>query len=626
MKLISNSVLPLACVLLSASLGLARQSRAPRPEAYALIGVRTSPDSEAVSTVVLRDGRIESVLAEGTELPPGCRHVDGTGLIALPGFIDAYTQAGCETPEPQAEMDRPVAVNANVRIDMRQANRKGIQPSLGVVEVLDFGEAGPEAHRESGFGVLLSAPAGQTLSGKSVLVTTRDAALRDVVVREEVFQHGAFRATGSGYPTTVMGFHAQLRQLFYDAGRHAELARRQALDPGGPRPNYDADLDAAAELLARERTLVCEADTVRDIRRWLRLAKELGLSIAISGGREAWKCAAELAAADVPVFLTLDWGEEVDDPDEADKKADKKAESGNSQERKRGSAPKGSGSEAPGSEEDEVEGKEEDEADTDEAWLYEEPIEIRRERRRLWEEGRDCALRLAEEDVRFAFCSGEEKPKELLSRVRTLVEAGLDRETALQALSGASADLVFGGQPSGFGRLEPGQSACLALWTKDPLTDKKATVAWLFVDGFAHDFKVELEDEDEDAASGEGPDPDIDLTGTWVMESDVGQGGESIVELTMASDGTLTGTIEFDMGGNEIEESVEGSVAGAEVQMKVSMTVQGTVISAKFVGEYEDEVVEGSMTVSFSGGEQKVDFVMEREPDQAGYVSDEEGN
>ena len=612
--------LPLVVAIgaLGSSLGLA-QSRAPEPQPYALRGVQLSPDAEVTHTLILRGGQVEAVLDGEAEPPAGCRHVDGAGLLALPAFVDAFTDTGCETPEPVIDMDRPVPVNESVRIDMRQANRKGIQPSFAAVDVLDLGEAGAESHRESGFGLLLSAPTGQTLSGKSVLATTHDAAVRDIVVRGEVFQHGAFRATGSGYPNTLMGFHAQLRQLFYDADRHTELQARFERNPGGPRPNFDHDLEAGAELLAGERRLVCAADSARNIRRWMRLAEELGLRIAISGGREAWKCAEELAERDVPVFLTLDWGEEVDDPDGDEKEEDEEDEEDDEPEAADDDEDTAEGEADAGSEEDEEEGEEvaeegEEEEDGEGRWIYEEPVEIRRERRRLWEEGRDCALRLAESDVRFAFGTGGDKPKDLLKRVRTLVEEGMERDRALAALTTSPAELL--GVGSGFGELAPGRSASVALWTADPLTEKKAKVAWLFVDGFAYDFDVEIDDE-ESAGDGEGPAEGVDLTGSWTMEGEGEQEGESTLELEMDAEGNLTGTIEFDMGGNKRKESIVGTVSGMEVDMTVSLSVEGVDISAKFWGEIEDDIVEGDMTIVFEGGEQEIPFTMERVPERA---------
>ena len=91
----SSSASPPAAASAS-SLALA-QSRAPRPEPYALRGVRLSLEDDATSTLILRDGVIESILDAQAAVPAGCRHVDGEGLIAMPAFVDAYTTSGCDT-------------------------------------------------------------------------------------------------------------------------------------------------------------------------------------------------------------------------------------------------------------------------------------------------------------------------------------------------------------------------------------------------------------------------------------------------------------------------------------------------------------------------------------------------
>ena len=73
-----------------------------------------------------------------------------------------------------------------VLIDMRQANRKGIQPSFRAAEVFALDDKLAETYRQNGFAALLSAPRGEILAGASALATTRDAAARDVMERGDV--------------------------------------------------------------------------------------------------------------------------------------------------------------------------------------------------------------------------------------------------------------------------------------------------------------------------------------------------------------------------------------------------------------------------------------------------------
>ena len=61
-------------------------------------------------------------------------------------------------------------------------------------------------------------------------------------------------------------------------------------------------------ILSGETVLLCDAESHRDMERWIKLSDEFGFEIAVSGGRDAWRLAETLANRDIPVVLTLDWG------------------------------------------------------------------------------------------------------------------------------------------------------------------------------------------------------------------------------------------------------------------------------------------------------------------------------
>ena len=171
-----------------------------RPQPYVVRDVRLVDEEDAPRVnLLLRGGRIQAIVDAAEEAPPGARVVDGKGYLATPALIDAFSYGGCETPEPVAQQDMPISTDSDVRVDMREANRKGIQPAFRASDVLGFPDDGAKGWREAGFGSLLSSP------------------------------HG--------------------------------------------------------ELLAGDRRVLCEANTARDIERWIRLADEVGLKVAIAGGR-----------------------------------------------------------------------------------------------------------------------------------------------------------------------------------------------------------------------------------------------------------------------------------------------------------------------------------------------------
>ena len=599
------------------------QNTPERPRPYAVRGVRLSADEDAPrKTLLLRDGRIESIQDAELAVPPDAWLVEADGLVAVPAFVDAWSTLGVETPEPRIEQDAPADTTANVRVDMRRANRKGIQPAFRAADGLALEASGVEDHRKAGFGVVVAAPGGEILAGQSALVVLRDAPARDVVAADSVFQHAAFAARGGGYPGTLMGYHAQLRQLFLDARHHRELKARHEGRRPGPRPAWDEELEAVDGLLLGETTLVCEADDAPGVRRWLALGDELGLTVAIAGGRDAWKLADELAERGVAVLMDLDWGDEVDDPDEEEDEPDVEHEEDPEHEGEESEEeveePDGGGAgegEAPEAEETSAEGDagdEGEEAEEEEDGLdydYAEPLGVLREKRRLWEERRDSATRLREAGARVVFCTGGGGPDELLERVRTLTENGFPRDAALAALTAQPAELV--GADRHYGWLRPGHSATFCLWTDHPLAEG-AQVQWSFVEGFPEEYEV------EERGTGEGPDEGVDLTGVWRVRFDDDENRQEMtLTLEMAEDGTVTGDCrtKSPMDGSDLSASVTGRVEGDEVDLSMTFAVGGLSVELELGGEVDGDELEGDSTLKMPGNEMEGSFEAERLPD-----------
>ncbi len=616
-------------VALAWCVGLAAAQAPPRPQHYAIrnVSLDRTGESDRRVTLILREGRVEAILEKDAEVPPGARIVEGEGHLALPAFLDAYTRKGLTTPDPEVDQDVPIDVTGDVGVDMRLANRKGIAPAFLAVEALEIDAAQGKAWREAGFGAALIAPGSQLLSGSSVLATTREAARRDVIMRPAVFAHAEFSASGPGYPSTLMGYIAQLRQFFLDSSRHVDLARRYAEGRSSLRPAWDAELEAGAAILKGERHVVCAAESATDIERWIALADEFAFQIAISGGREAWKVAGLLAERGIPVFLSLDWGEEVKDP--LEKKAEKeKPETTTDPAPPAEEAPPAAPQEpAPAPEQAPVEeappaaeaAPQEKAAEAAKAvepnWTYEEPLAVRQERRRLWLEKRDGALRLSEAGVRIAFGTHQESPAELLKKVRTLIEAGLPADAAYRALTTDAADLL--GVAERLGAIEPGRDATLVLWTADPLTQKKAQPAWIFVDG----YPVELK-HDEDELGSEGPAEGVDVSGKWTTHSEMmGTEIEGSMELEMAEDGTVTGTLvqTNPRDGSKMELTLEGRVSGHKLVLEYVVTTGRGQSDVKTIATLEGDTLLGESSFKSPRSETPVkrSWSAERVPDRA---------
>lgn len=540
-------------------------------------------------TILCSGGRIERLLPASEPVPPGYWRLDGQGLLALPAFVDACTRTGCATPQPTQDQDRPPDLRADVGIDMREANRKGIEPAFRAASVLAFDEAARDAWQEAGFGTAYVCPGGELLAGHGVLAAVRDAAARDLVITPALFQHAAFAASGAGYPSTAMGYMAQLRQFFLDARHQREALERFAAGRPGPRPPYDAELEAGVAIVSGDERLACDADQAQAIDRWLRLARELGLSIVLTGGGEAWRLADDLAAEAIPVLLTLRWSEEVPDPfaKEKEKKEEPDEEAAGVAETVAADEPAAPDAPQPAPDAPQPAPASGEAASGDE---YREPLAVRAERRRQWEEERDGALRLHEAGVPIAFGSGEGRPATLLERVRTLVEAGFPVESARDALTSGAAAILGAGER--LGRIAPGYDATFVLWKGDPLADEKARVRWILVDGCPREFPAKKELEGK-------PDEGVDLSGSWTLAYERrGRAVEAQLTLTMAEDGTVEGTLSMPRlrGDGRLEASVRGKVARREVRLEAELELGEQRVPLEIEGTLEKDAFDGTIT------------------------------
>lgn len=415
-------------------------------------------------TILLADGRIVAAGRE-VDIPAHAERVDGTGLFAYPGFIDAHVHLGIaesvRTPEERArDEDVPTDPRERAQVATRDAARRGIRPHHRAWERYQPDPKQLERHRALGFTTAVIAPRDGILSGTSAVIHLGDAAVRRSVIAEDAAMHGSF-ATGEegAYPRTLLGVFAQFRQTMHDARRHTRMQKYNERHPSkGRREPADPALAALQPLLARSQRLVFEAHTENEIHRALSLAQEFNLDIAISGAREAWKVTGLLKNRRVPLIVSIKFDEE---PEYGRKKR------GGSESM---DEPPGEGDKGSAEQEKKKEGARE----------YE-PLRLRQERRRLWEEQVANVARLHEAGIPFALRTRDFKePKEFLRNLRWVLERGLPPEAAVQALTTHAAEVY--GLADQLGDIRPGRVADLTLLTA-PLQDKKAKVALLFIDG-----------------------------------------------------------------------------------------------------------------------------------------------
>jgi imidazolonepropionase-like amidohydrolase len=414
-----------------------------RPPAYAITGVRivAAPGQVvAKGNVVVRGAVIEAVGPDAA-VPFDAEVIDGKGLTVTAGWIDGLTHRGVDA---RAERSRTGAgrsydLSKSALAETPTDNRKGVTPEFLATEALNWDGVPLSAWRKLGFTAGLLAPDGPTVPGRSAVAGLAGLPRRESVLSAPAGLHVSFRATGSGYPSTLMGITAHIRQTLLDADHHRKAVAHHARTKTGPRPPSDPALEALWPALDGRLRVYIEADTFDEIHRALNFAEEFRLTAGIYGGREAYKVADRLAKAGVPVLLRIDF------PDE----------------------PKTEAADSP-------------------AYL---PKRLADERKRLWELEVGCAAALHKAGVRFAISTagheGNDGPGKFAAHLRRTVKAGLPADAALAAMTTVPAELF--GVADRMGSLAAGRAAHLAVFSGDPL-DPASKVRYVFADGVKFDL------------------------------------------------------------------------------------------------------------------------------------------
>jgi imidazolonepropionase-like amidohydrolase len=197
--------------------------------------------------------------------------------------------------------------------------------------------------------------------------------------------------------------------------------------------------------------------------------------------------------------------------------------------------------------------------------------------------------------VKFAFYSGGlSSPKETLKAAKKAIDAGLAPDAALRALTINAAEVL--GVADRLGSIEPGKIANLAV-TDGDIFSEKAVVKFVFVDG--RRFQVHEPEKPKEPPKG-------DMTGKWKFSYTAQEGPEeSTADLTMASDGTLTGTITGPHGTLTIS---SGWVSGNKFSITVAVPIEGAPTDVTLSGTFEGNTAKGSFTV----GGSSIDFTATR--------------
>jgi len=191
---------------------------------------------------------------------------------------------------------------------------------------------------------------------------------------------------------------------------------------------------------------------------------------------------------------------------------------------------------------------------------------------------------LSKAGVRFAFYSGAiTAPKDMLKSVKKAIDAGLTPDAAVRALTLSAAEIY--GVADRLGSIETGKIANLVV-TDGDLFDEKTKIKYVFVDG--HRFTIREPEKPKDPPKG-------DLSGKWKFAYTTPEGPEeSTVEISMASDGSLSGTLSSSRGTANI---ISGYLSADKFSFTINISIEGSPSDVVFSGTFDGTTMKGTISV-----------------------------
>jgi imidazolonepropionase-like amidohydrolase len=397
--------------LLVALLGSA-PARAATPRVHAIVGARIVLAPGRVlerGTIVMRDGLVTAVGAN-VPVPADARVWPGDSLTVYPGLIDAFVLPADVSAGPAPGGGRP-------RQGMESAEpARGAGSALPVVraeyrtiENLSLGKDQLESLRAAGFAAAQVAPRRGVVRGTSAVVGLGNGPLNDNALVADAAQVIALQPQSQGYPGSLMGAIAVIRQAFLDARWYRDANAAYAKKPGAAeRPATDNALAAMQPVIEGREPALFVADEMLQVLRAAAIAKEAGVAARIVGAGDEYKRAALIAGTGAELVVPVNFPEPPD------------------------------------------------------VSTAEKAIEVSTEELRGWQDAPGNAAALAKAGIRFALtANGLKDPKTFAANVGRAVARGLADDAALAAVTTTPARML--GLDTRLGTIAAGKIANLTV-------------------------------------------------------------------------------------------------------------------------------------------------------------------
>ncbi len=245
--------------------------------------------------IAVENGKITAVGSADASAPGDV--IDGTGLNAYPGFVDAHSHIGLDSYGGPTGMT----------YDYNEMNDICCPQLRGMDSYNPMDAAIPMA-LEGGVTTVAAGPGSANVLGGTFLAvklygkTVEEAMIRPAVAMKCAFGENPKRCYREKCDSARMTTAAKLREMLFRA-RDYLLRKEAAGDDVSKLPGFDMKLEAMIPVMKKEIPLKAHAHRADDIMTAIRIAKEFDVRITIEHCTEGHLIAEELKAAGVPVAV-----------------------------------------------------------------------------------------------------------------------------------------------------------------------------------------------------------------------------------------------------------------------------------------------------------------------------------
>lgn len=502
--------------------------------------ITTSPGKTITgATILFKDGLIQAVGAN-INLPAGTDVIDGDSLFIYPGFIDGASSAGVTKP---AEPEKPSNFDSSNPSD----EIAGITPWRNVIDQIDMNNNAINDWRKAGFTIAQMIPDGGMISGKSAIVVFGSPSSTNILAQNTALS-ARFRGSRGMYPGTPLGVMAKFRDVYKNTELSAKHQNIFASNVGLNRPEINKTYEAMYPVINKNIPVIFEVSNDLEIRRALRLQKELGFNLMLVGVTEVDKVISEIKAANATVLLALTLPED---------KSKNKPEDLN----------------------EEAQGR------TDRV-------------KEAYETALKQAAMLEKAGIKFGFTTSGAKTSDLMKNIKIMIDNGLSEDAALAALTINNAQNL--GIQKFAGTLEKGKLANMVITTA-PIFTEDAQIKHVVADGYVFDYETKP----KKAANGNNNgNTSGGVSGTWEYVSDT-PAGSSGGKMMISNEGTgYEGTISYDnpAGGGKAESSMKNIVVqNGKMSFSFDVAAGGMNITVSVSGDITDDKFTGNMSLAEFG-------------------------